>query len=613
MPDSIHSIVRKAEENYTSGSSDLGKYVSWSMYETVEKIFAYLNSKFTTGDKDSLGRDKPFFNIVSAAVNIWYRATDIDRKDIRFVPKKQSSVVLAFVANILLQNWMDKARFGVFLNEWGRVLAQYGGAVRKFVEVDGELKASVIPWNRIIPDPVDFDALPRIEKFYKTPGQLQNMATPGHPSYAGYNKNVVEKLCTAVSTRKNIGGQQKDNMSEFIELYEVHGLLDARLLEDEPDHDDKNARYVQQMHVVSFVGSELEGYDDFTVYKGKEKKDVYGMDALIKEDGRTLPIGAVEYLFDSQWMQNHSMKAWKDNMDLASKMIFQTSDTHFVNRNVLTAVESGDILIHAPEKPLTKVANDEYDLTNIQGFQSAWRMIASELTSTPDAIKGNTLPSGTPYSLGAYLGQQANSLFEIMTENKGLAIEDMMREYVIPHLKKQLKNKNEIAGMLDDAGVQEIDSVYVPREAVKRFNDRTIETILSGGVPSPFNQVEEEGAVKQELNQMGNKRFFTPDELSDKQWDEVFSDFEWENIRVEVVNENTDKQAILQTLSSVFQTIASNPAVLQDPNARMVFSQILSETGRLSPIQFTQPSTSTVPVPAGGTEGISKLAEVNGT
>ena len=199
---SIHELIREAEENYTTGTITLGKHVKWSMYETVEKIIAYLHSKHTSGDVDSLGRKKPFFNIVTAAVNIWYRATDIDRKDIVVLPNSSSTVVAAFLANVILQQWMKKARFGVFLNEWGRTLAQYGGAIVKFVEKGDTLVASVVPWNRAIVDPVDFDALPKIERFYKTLAQLENMATKGHPDYAGYDLTQVRALKNAEQTRR---------------------------------------------------------------------------------------------------------------------------------------------------------------------------------------------------------------------------------------------------------------------------------------------------------------------------------------------------------------------------------------------------------------------------
>lgn len=601
----VHEIIRKAELNYLDGTTQLGEYVDWSMHDTIERIDAYLNSKHISGDKDSLNREKPFFNIVTAATNIWYRATDIDRKDIRFVPTKTSSVVLALIANVLLQNWMNRNRFGQFLNTWGRALARYGSAIPKFVERDGELIPSVVPWNRYIADPVQFDALPRIEKFYMTPAQLRKVEL--------YDQDVVDKLISSQASRKTLDDKQKDNMSEFIEIYEVHGELDSRLLQTSPDLSllDKDISYTQQMHVVSYVEENGGKYQDFTLYKGREAKDPYMITHLIEEDGRTLGIGAVEYLFDAQWMQNHTVKNMKDTLDLASKLIFQTADTNFVGRNVLTAIETGDVLIHGADRPLTRLANDKPDVTALQNFGTMWRQMAQELTSTPDAIRGNTLPSGTPYSLGAYLGSEANSLFELMTENKGLAIEDMMRTHVIPHLRKKLKNKDEVVAILDDAGITEIDAMYVPRAAIKRFNSRVKEDIIAGRVPKPFDRQQEETGVRQELGMMGNKRFFKPDELDKRQWDEIFSDFEWDSIRVEVTNEQSDKAATLQTLSSVFQTVASNPMVLQDPNAKMLFSAILNETGKISPLQIqTVASTPMPPAQEPNTEAISNLAEV---
>lgn len=617
MTESVCQIIRRAEDNYLQGTTRLGEYVDWSMHDTIERIDAYSNSRHISGDKDSLGRDKPFFNIVVAATNVWYRATDIDRKDIRFVPTKSSSVVLAFVANIMLQNWMNKYRFGQFLNTWGRTLAKYGSSVTKFIEVDGELIPSVIPWNRYIADPVQFDALPRIEKFYKTPAQLRNMATPGHRDYANYDMDTVEALIEGRSSRKTLDGAQKDTMSEFVEVYEVHGEMSVATYKEgkgvKPKKGDEEI-FKQQMHVVSFNQSGKE-YDDYTLYCGYEKQDPYMKTDLIEEDGRTLAIGAVEYLFDAQWQQNHTVKNMKDTLDLASKLVFQTADTHFVGRNVLTAIETGDVLITGKDMPLTRLANDKPDIVAMQNYGVMWQNLAQELTNTPDLTRGISQAQPLTYGLGQILNNNSNSLFEIMTENKGLSIEDMMRTYVIPHLKKQLKNTDEVVGILDDAGIQEIDSMYVPREAIRRFNKRTLNQIEqaitdpSAPLPQPFDQMKEEQSVKQEVGTLGDKRFFKPDELGKKQWDEVFSDFEWDSIRVEVTNEQTDKQANLQTLTTALQTIATNPAILQDPNAKMLFSAILNQTGVVSPIQLStaqsQPAPIVPPQSGGPSGGLS--------
>jgi len=610
---SIHEIVRKAEQDYTSQTVKLGKYVDWSMYETIETIVAYLNSKHISGSKDSLGRDKPFFNIVTAAVNIWYRATDIDRKDIIVLPNSRETVVAAFLATILLQDWMKRSNFSIFLNQWGRTLAQYGSAVTKFVEKDGTLIPSVVSWDKIICDPIDFYALPVIEKFYRTEAQLINMATKGHPDYSGYDLDKVKSFVERYEqTRELLDGQQKDNNSEFIELYEVHGNLSMEEYKkgkgQESSDSDENI-YFQQMHVISYCKTEDDKYEDFTLYCGREEKNPYVLTHLIEEQGRTLAIGAVEYLFDAQWMANHTIKQWKDQMDLASKMVFQTADKNFAGKNILTDIETGDIKIHSVNMPVTQFPNVSHDIGTMQSFLNQWITVSREITSTPDAVRGNTMPSSTPYSLGAYLGAQSLSLFEIMTENKGNDLEVMLRKFVIPNLIKKLSNTDDVVAILEDRDLTKIDSMFVPREAIRRHNKVAKEMALNGQPPLEFDKQGIENAVKTDMSALGNMRVLSTDEIK---WSEVFKDLEWK-LDIGITNEQFDKSAVITTLSTVLQGIASNPAILQNKDARMVFNKILSVTGQVSPVELStsvsEPQAAP-PVGAGMTPDLQGLANI---
>lgn len=483
----IGSLIRELEDNYIDQNVQSGKYVSFDMHETIETIYAYLNSKHISGDVDDMGRDKPFFNIVTAASNIWYRATDIDRKNIRIKANKKEDVLKAFIATVHLQEFMRREAFGAFLNDWGLQLARYGSSVLKFVEKGGRLHSEVIPWNRLIVDPVNFEANPVIEVLELTPAQLRKNKA--------YDQEMVEALIDSVSSRENLDGQQKDNRKGYIKVYEIHGELPTSYLSEQGDEDD----YVQQMHVISFVKSD-SGYDDFTLVKGKEKNP-YLITHLIKEQDRTLGIGAVEHLFQSQWMVNHSQKAIKDHLDLASKLVFQTSDGSFASRNVLKSIESGDILVHAVNQPLTQMNNSSHDITQTQNWGSQWQNLAKEITSTPDAIAGNTFPSGTAYRQVAALQNEAHSLFEIMTENKGLAIEEILRTFIIPFIVKKMDTTEEIAATLDEQGLQKIDSIYIPNQAVKNVNRKIIEKALNEGKATFQNEqemmmTEETSAIK---------------------------------------------------------------------------------------------------------------------
>lgn len=584
----VGDLIRQSEQDYINGETTIGKYVSFSQHENIEKIDAYLNSKHTSGLTDSLGREKPFFNIVTGAVNIWYRATDIDRKDIRIKASKSKDYVAAFLATIHLQQWMKDSGFGTVLNEWGRSLARYGSSVLKFVEKGGKLNVSVVAWNRLISDTVDFENNPKIEKLYMTPAQLLE--------HKNYDKNKVQELLNALESRETISGEKKDAKNDYIEIYELHGLLPL----DNVTQKESDANvYAQQMHIVSYVKNEETGeYDDYCLFSGREEKDPYFITHLIKEDGRSQSIGAVEHLFEAQWMTNHSAKAIKDQLDLASKVIFQTADGSFTGANALSNIENGDILIHAVDKPISQINNSSHDITSLLSFGDRWQLLAKELTSTTDAIAGNTMPSGTAYRQVAILNQESHSLFEMMTENKGLAIEAMMRKYIIPFLMKKMDTSEEISATLEAHDITRLDTMYFDAELIRRNNAHVKKFMLKdngqGGELAPeFDAETERRKLQAEFADMGNQRFIKPSDIKTETWKDVLKDFVWE-CEVEVTPEQSDKEAVMTTLSTVLQTIAGNPAILQDPNMKMLFNKILETTGAVSAVEISANMTPTV-------------------
>lgn len=584
---SVHEVVRQMELDDRNGETQISKYVSFNFRETIEKIEAYINSKHISGETDYLGRKKPFFNIVTAAVNIWYRATDIDRKNILIGATKSKQTPLVFIQNILLDIWMKKIKFGVFLNDWGRTLAKYCSAVSKFVEKDGTLYCEVVPWNRIICDAVNFEENPVIEKLWFTPAMLRKEKR--------YDQEMVERLIDNQTTRKTMSGLNKDNKSGFILVYEIHGEFSKWNLTDEESDKDT---YSQQMHVVSFTAKKdnRKEFDDYTLFKGKEEKSPYLLDHLIKEDDRVIGIGAVENLFQAQWMVNDSAKQIKDQLELASKMLFQTADGNFVGQNAQSDLENGDILIHALNSPLT-LLNNKPDIAAMQSFGQQWQSLGNQINGIADAMIMQA-KSGTAWRQTQAELQEAHSLFEIMIENKGLAIERMLREFIIPFGKKQMDTSEEIAAILEDHQITQLDAIYVPNETIKRVNQKKKDIILSGQIydtmNEPMDMATEQAAVQQEQNQKGNKRFFAPSEISTKSWKEVLKDIEWE-VDVDTTGENKDKQAILETINSALLAV-TNPNFVNNPKAQFLVNKVLTLTGGVSPLELS--SIKAQPMPA---------------
>lgn len=59
--ETIGQLVQKLERDFTSGGGTLmSKYVRTDLYEDINTIYAYLESKHISGEFDSLGREKPF-------------------------------------------------------------------------------------------------------------------------------------------------------------------------------------------------------------------------------------------------------------------------------------------------------------------------------------------------------------------------------------------------------------------------------------------------------------------------------------------------------------------------------------------------------------------------
>lgn len=573
------NIIRQRENDYTQGTPvKKSEYVEINMFEDLNRIDAYDESKHISGETDSKGRQKPFFNIVKAVINIWYRATDIDRKNIRIYANKSGDYISAFIASIYLQTWMTKNNFSAFLNEWGRSLAKYGSTVLKFVEKDGKLIPRVLDWNTLIVDPIDFDGNPVMEVLDLTPAQLRSR---------GYDTDVVEKLIDKMEdgkseTRKDLRGIQKDQRDGYIRVYEVHGEFPLRYLTDNEDDNETQ----QMMLVYSFTGTEKDGFTDYFLYRGREKRSPYMITHLIKKDGVTLSDGAVKTMFEAQWMTNHSMKAIKDMVDISSKLIINTADENFVGKNMTNNFDIGDIMVSTDAlRPVQWDMNPTVLITN---FKNEWQSIGNEQAGASDAMRGVQPKSGVGWRQTEAVLQENHSLFEIMTENKGIAIVEILRGYVLPYIKRQLNNKDEVVAVLDSHGIQKLDKLYIRAEARKQFeeevNKKIKESLIRGQVPEfiDTDTTNLEEKLKKDLSQFDNERFIIPSEIKEKTWKEIFKDLEWE-VEVDVTGESRDTQAHLQTLNTLYINML-NSGQIED--ARKVLEKILEITGAFSPIEL---------------------------
>lgn len=573
----ICEIVRDMENADQHGIVRLSKYVDFVQRERIDTTFAYLNSKHLSGDVDYMGREKPFKQIIIPVRNVIYRSTDIDRKNITIGADSNAQVIPALLASIKLQLWMKKQNFGQYLNDWGLELSNHNAVISKFVKKGNKLICKVMNWDKMIVDPIDFYANPQIEKIDFTPADLKKQEM--------YDQDVVEKLLNNLTTRKTSDGQDKTDNSNYITVYEVHGELPLSWLTNNKEDEDT---YTQQTYHVCFQSKEGKSkeYDEYILYKGKEKQGPYEIDFLIKQDGVTYPGGVVQELQQAQWMTNHYEKLLKDKLD-AQKDIYQTSDPAFTGKNATNDIENNDVLVHEDNKPLTKI-NTETNIVPLQSAGSAWMAIANLIGGINEAMI-STPKAGTAWrSLQAQL-QEAHSLFELMRENKGLAVIKNLTKYVLPFFREQLDNTDEIIGILEDYQIKQIDAMYLPAEISRRTDRKKKDTILSGEIYTPEMEMADGQQIGQEVQSelQGNRRPISPSEVKDKTWKEVFSEVNFENIDIDVTGEGKDFEGNSETFKSILGFLANLQGRPMTPQEELIFNKMLLNTRIVSPLELS--------------------------
>jgi hypothetical protein len=344
-----------------------------------------------------------------------------------------------------------------------------------------------------------------------------------------------------------------------------------------PEDYGKEDEYERQMHVIVLNESEKNNVTGVTLYGGIEDEDPYKYLPWEEVDGRALGVGVVEDLFEAQVWTNYSVKQKKDMLDLAGKILFQTADSSVAAKNILTDLESGTIITTAPNLPISQVNNVPASLPAFSELIDEWNTQAERVSSTPAALTGEDMPSGQPFRLAALLNQEAGSMFVYRQQEAGIFITEIYQDWILPFLVRKIRQDKELVAELERDELESVANALAQHEAFKMAKQK----ILSGEIVTPeqMNTVFE--TVKASHLSSGTRRTFSLIE-------DMFKDWEGK-IEVITTGEQKNKAVMLETLFNIFQVVAKNPGVLQDPVLRRLFNQIVEAAG-YSPLLLDGPN-----------------------
>lgn len=179
------------------------------------------------------------------------------------------------------------------------------------------------------------------------------------------------------------------------------------------------------------------------------------------------------------------------------------------------------------------------------------------------------------------LNAEAGSLFEYRREEAGLFLQEIYFDWVLPFLVKQIKNDKELTATLEPEELEIISEAVATAESDKFAKEQ----MLKGEMVLPEEKQAVYDAVK-DVSMKVRRR-------SINDFEKLFVNWEG-HVDVITTGEQRNKTAMLETLFNVFQIVANNPAILQDPVLGRLFNQMVEMAG-VSPLLLQSNAAQTPP------------------
>jgi len=528
--------------------------------DLLELIELYLNSQFKTGNRDSEGLKKHFYNISNFRCAVGSKATDIDTKDIKLIAEEGQSYYPAWFLGKGLRMWMKEKKFGQLINKIIYTLPKYGTVVIKTIQGEPIL----VRLANLFEDPTA-DSLEEsgfvIERHLYTPQELRKR-----------NWENIEEVIA--DWRKKQGKISKKKEDRFIEIWERCGEAKNEWLKEGEEEGYSNALFV-----VYHKAGKGQG---LVLHKTEISELPYREVHWEKVPGRWLGKGVMEIMFENQIRMNELVNLKAQGLRWSSLHIFQSRD-EMVNRNLLVDTVNGEVLRVRSE--ITPVAVEERNLAAYSQDETRWDMNSDQKTFSYDVVRGQRAPAGTPLGSSVLQTQMATGYFKMKQEDIGMFLRNLLLDVIIPAFKKKNKGEHILNFMGDEAEIEKLDGLIVGVRTERKILDFLAKkrTIPSARFVSLIRSIEEE-----RLNKTDQRYIKIP---------KGFYDNIKYKVDIVITGEQRDLSAKIATLQTVLTIIGSNPTILQDPRTRKVFNKILDYAG-VSPLEMGKPE---------GERGLSRL------
>ena len=577
MLSNIYATIRGEVQDYTQNFIEVVLGWNFNTYETIKRCHSYYNSQFQDKTKIS-GLEKIFFNISKVRVAVASKLMRINPDDIVLTATNPNSVMAAFLLNEELKQWNREHHIERLFNSLALNAPIYGSVVVK--NIKGEWDKGIVDLRRFALDPTcenDQDSRFITIRHYLTTSELRKMAKDN-----GWDKDAVEEVIR--KDRANTKEAPKSypmrdtnvnnviRSSPYHEVWERYGEVPESWLGDTPSSDlPDTEELVRSIFIVANPFDLVKGqngvmYDNGTVlFKSEWKKEWPFKDYHYdKTAGRWLGIGIVEDLFPAQERINEMANQKRISMLLSGMHIFQTQDSTIV-QNILTDLQSGDVIRAGAQGGLTPLANEERNLQAYEVEEGRYDKLAGEISMVNSFLLGEGVGGRMTATMSAMVNQNASSSFEVKKKNLLVVLKEYYKEMILPQALKDLTSEH----MMRFSGSTE-NMDYFDNEYAKCLAD---EKIVNGEVQvnghDDYNLLVQ--TIVGKLKKMGKERWITIKEA-------LYADTDFD-LEFVTKDDETKSLALMQQSFQFLSAVAQNPALLDNPMVKPIFMKINTMMG----------------------------------
>lgn len=466
MPEIQPSLFTKIENEistYTSQKVELSPEVFFSQYELINRIYKFSNHDQSGEKLNSSDLSYNYwFDIISPRVDSEIKNLRFDTKNILVFsqnPRKDFAVV--FLANASLKNWMAENGEDIKLKTAVERFTANGNVGFKKVSGGYEFTDDINTYiTNIKAETVEDTAI--VERYELLASQLKGMVEWDQQKIDTVIQELGNKTFTAAPETTPIESSEKR-----YEIFERTGEV------SEEEYNEilgikggsKDIYFLAKIVVAGLHKNKKDNkYVLFAekLPKGKKMSDYYVYAHRGKYTGRFWRVGMYELLFDHQVRANQIGNDLAKGLEWASKTIFRSSDQS-VLQNLRADLENGDVLI---AKDLTQV---NVRMQGLDQLIADWNRLMSDadrLSNSYEVVRGESMPSGTPFRMGMLMDENAGKMFVLLRQKISLPFKKVFREWVLPELFKSMEGKDVFMftgeeDLLDQLREVIVDSWYV--------------------------------------------------------------------------------------------------------------------------------------------------------